>query len=254
MRVCYFLQRWGSTSMFTYGVFRTHWRPSVTTNGILGWTHLGSSRIFLFIVKPNGITFICIVLIKYQVSQVSNFYSKIYLIGWIKKIANMSCYSIKLLTFPFCFLPNIYIITCVPSFLSHCLNQCWGSVTFWYGSGSADHYLWLMDLTHFFSDFKDAKKKYFLNIFFYNLPIGTLSSVLKISIFFKNFILQALFQFAQHLFEKREGSRSVPLTNGSDSGRPKTCWSGSGSGSSSGFGSQTLVWQQFWLPSTVFYV
>jgi hypothetical protein len=42
-------------------------------------------------------------------------------------------------------------------------EQCWGSVTFWYGleSGSADPYLWLMDPdpapdpTTFFNDFKD---------------------------------------------------------------------------------------------------
>ncbi len=34
-------------------------------------------------------------------------------------------------------------------------------------------------------------------------------------------ILQALFQSAQHLYEKRERSRSVPLSNGSSSGRPK---------------------------------
>jgi hypothetical protein len=31
------------------------------------------------------------------------------------------------------------------------------------------------------------------------------------------FILQALFQSSQHLYEKREGSGSVPLTNGSES-------------------------------------
>jgi hypothetical protein len=40
-----------------------------------------------------------------------------------------------------------------------------------------------------------------------------------------NFILQALFQSTQHLYEKREASGagygSVPLTNGSGSGRPK---------------------------------
>jgi hypothetical protein len=37
--------------------------------------------------------------------------------------------------------------------------QCWGSVTFWCGSGSPDQYLLLMDPdpTPFFSDFKDAK-------------------------------------------------------------------------------------------------
>jgi hypothetical protein len=81
------------------------------------------------------------------------------------------------------------------------------------------------DLTPFFMTFKDAKK----NIF-YNLPAGT-SSVLKIYFFAKilcqNFILQALFQAAQHLYEKREGSGavsgSIPLINGSGSGsgRPK---------------------------------
>ncbi len=43
-------------------------------------------------------------------------------------------------------------------------KQCWGSVTFWWGSGSSDSYLWLMDpnpipdATPFFSDFKDAKR------------------------------------------------------------------------------------------------
>jgi hypothetical protein len=44
-----------------------------------------------------------------------------------------------------------------------------------------------------------------------------------------NFFLQALFQSAQHLYEKREGSGSdpIPLTNGSRSGGPKTCGSGS---------------------------
>jgi hypothetical protein len=60
-------------------------------------------------------------------------------------------------------------------------NQCWGTVKFWCGSGSA---LWLTDpdpapdLNPFFRNFKDAKKQNF--IFFYNLPAGTLSSALKI--------------------------------------------------------------------------
>ncbi len=74
------------------------------------------------------------------------------------------------------------------SFLS---MQCWGSVTFWCGSrsGSPDRYLWLMDPdldpdptpepTPFFSDFQDAKKKFFLHILSYNLPASTLSSVFK---------------------------------------------------------------------------
>jgi hypothetical protein len=44
-------------------------------------------------------------------------------------------------------------------------------------------------------------------IFSYNLPTGTLFSVLKIEFFakilFYNPILQALFQFYQHLYEKK---------------------------------------------------
>ncbi len=56
------------------------------------------------------------------------------------------------------------------------------------------------DPTSFFSDFKDAKKKCF-RIFSYNLPAGKLLC--------QNFILQG------------SGDRSVLLTNGSASGRPK---------------------------------
>ncbi len=43
------------------------------------------------------------------------------------------------------------------------LQQCSGSVTFWYGSGSEDSYLWLteMDRALFISDFQDAQKKFF---------------------------------------------------------------------------------------------
>ncbi len=41
--------------------------------------------------------------------------------------------------------------------------------------------------------------------------------------------MQAIFKSAQHIYEKVEGSGSVPLTNGSGSGRPKTI-SVSGSG------------------------
>jgi hypothetical protein len=71
------------------------------------------------------------------------------------------------------------------------------------------------------------QKKDFFIFFSYNLPSGTLSSVLIIlflaKILCKNFILQTLFQSAQHLYEKREGSGSgsIPLTNRSRSGRPK---------------------------------
>jgi hypothetical protein len=64
--------------------------------------------------------------------------------------------------------------------------QCWGSVTFWCGSGSRsgspNPYLWLMDPdpTTFFKDFKDFIKKFLFIYFSYNLPIGTSSSDFKI--------------------------------------------------------------------------
>ncbi len=50
------------------------------------------------------------------------------------------------------------------------LKQCWGSVTFRCGSGSAP------DPTPFFSDFKVAKNSFFF-IFFYNLPASTFFSL-----------------------------------------------------------------------------
>jgi hypothetical protein len=73
------------------------------------------------------------------------------------------------------------------------------------------------DPTPFFTDLKDAKKNIFSIFFSHNLPTSTSSSVYVIS--------QALFQSAQHIYEKREGSGagsgSVTLTNGfrSRSGR-----------------------------------
>jgi hypothetical protein len=67
--------------------------------------------------------------------------------------------------------------------------QCWGSVIFLCGSGSGspDPYLWLMDPdpTPFFIDFKDAIKHFFSYVFLIT------------------FILQALFQSAQHIYEKK---------------------------------------------------
>jgi hypothetical protein len=73
--------------------------------------------------------------------------------------------------------------------------------------------------------------KKILHIFFLinYLPAGTLSVVIKIQFFAKilcqNFILKALFQSAQHLYEKWEGagSGSIPLTlMDPDPGGPKT--------------------------------
>ncbi len=65
------------------------------------------------------------------------------------------------------------------------------------------------DPTPFFNDFKDAKN--FFIALSCNFPAG-----IKL-IFGKIFSLQALFQFPQHLYEKREGfgstDGSIPLTN-----------------------------------------
>jgi hypothetical protein len=76
---------------------------------------------------------------------------------------------------------------------AQCFLQCWGTVTFWCGSGSPDPYLSLMDPvpnldptpdpTPFFNDFKDVNKIVFFLFFSYNLPTGTSSSVLKIYFF-----------------------------------------------------------------------
>ena len=62
------------------------------------------------------------------------------------------------------------------------------------GSGSRVPYLWQIDpdRTLFFSDFKVAQKVYFLYIFSYNLPAGTLSSVLKFKFLLK-FLVKILF-------------------------------------------------------------
>ncbi len=42
---------------------------------------------------------------------------------------------------------------------SFLFKQCNGSVTFWYGSGSAVPCLWLMDPDNFVTDLQDANKK-----------------------------------------------------------------------------------------------
>jgi hypothetical protein len=69
------------------------------------------------------------------------------------------------------------------------------------------------------------QKNIFFLIFSYNLPVTTLSSVLKIK-FFAKFCVKSL--FCKHYFSplnifmkkgERSGSGSIPLTNGSGSGR-----------------------------------
>jgi hypothetical protein len=88
--------------------------------------------------------------------------------------------------------------------------QCWGSVIFWCGSGSADPYLWLTDSapdpdptpdTLFFSDFKDAKKKFFFFLITYSHAHYLQSKKFN---FFLKFGPKIL--FCKHYF-----SRSIPL-------------------------------------------
>ncbi len=109
-----------------------------------------------------------------------------------------------------------------------------GTRDIWFGSGSSDPYLWLMDPdpdqtpdpTLLSSVTLKMQKKKFPLFFSYNLPTGTLSLVLKFNFLLKFctkiLFFQALFQYAQQFFENREGSVSIPLTNGSGSGRPKS--------------------------------
>jgi hypothetical protein len=95
------------------------------------------------------------------------------------------------------------------------------------------------DPTPFFNDFKDVKKNYFFKFFSNNLSTGTVHHLQSkkfhflLNFYVKILFCQALFQSAQHIYGKREGSGSgsVPLTNEDpDPGGPKTCRScGSGS-------------------------
>jgi hypothetical protein len=78
-----------------------------------------------------------------------------------------------------------------------------GSVPLTNGSGSGSGST--PDPTYFFIDFKDVKNKFFFILF--------------LIICQQAHHIQS--QSAQHIYAKREGSGSVPLTNGSGSGRSK---------------------------------
>jgi hypothetical protein len=78
--------------------------------------------------------------------------------------------------------------------------------------------------TPLFRDFKDAKKLIFSSYFFLiTYPQArTLSSVLKIKVFAKNFVLKPLyFPYYFRKGKKVFGSGSLPLTDGSGFWRPK---------------------------------
>jgi hypothetical protein len=115
-------------------------------------------------------------------------------------------------------------------------NQCWGSVTFCCGSGSFGFVPLTNrsgsgppppDPTPFFSSVNLRMQKRFFSSYFFLITYPQAQYLQSYTIFAKllclNFILQALFKSAQHLYEKKEGSGSgfIPMTNGSGSGRPK---------------------------------
>ncbi len=112
-------------------------------------------------------------------------------------------------------------------------NQCWGSVAFWCGSGSADPYFWLMDpdpdptadTIPFFSDHRNITGTFSLNF------------MLK---FWVNIFCEHYFSRSTHLWE-RKGKEPDPylLLMDPDPGVPKTCGSGSYRCSHSGFKPKT---------------
>ncbi len=86
--------------------------------------------------------------------------------------------------------------------------QCWGSVTFWCGSGSLDPYHWPIDPTPFFDDLKDVKILIFIIFFLITYPqVHHLQSQ---NLYFlpkfcvKILCCQALFPSAQDIYGKRE--------------------------------------------------
>ncbi len=105
--------------------------------------------------------------------------------------------------------------------LTGCNKKCLRSVKFWCGSGSAP-------LTNGSGSdsFLQYTKKIFLIFFLITYPQAHYLQDEKVNFFpkfcVKILFLKALFQSAQHLYDKKEGSGSVHMTHGSDTGGPKT--------------------------------
>ncbi len=97
--------------------------------------------------------------------------------------------------------------------------QCSGSITFWYGSGSSDPYRLLTDSAPdpalFVSDLKVANRKFFAITFWRYICIILHREKVEKSQNSRNE------GFSQYFCLMMRGSGSVPLTNGSGSGRPK---------------------------------
>ncbi len=100
-----------------------------------------------------------------------------------------------------------------------CYKQCWRSVTFWCGSGSADPYLWLMDPIPFFGYFKEVEKLIFFPYFLLWLTHRHIIFSLKNLIFCYNY-------FRKGKDPYQEQDPYLWLMD-PDPGGPKTCGSGS---------------------------
>ncbi len=112
-------------------------------------------------------------------------------------------------------------------------KQCFGAMTFWCGSGSADPCLWLMDpdpgsgscyFRHRPSrcQQKTNFRKVFLLITFWR-HIYIIFQKKKIQKQLQNTRNQG-FSYYFCLLIEESGSGSIPLTNGSGSRRPKNMW------------------------------
>jgi hypothetical protein len=101
-------------------------------------------------------------------------------------------------------------------------KQCCGSVTFWYGSGSADPYLWLTDPDHLFSSKWQLKINFFEYFFAYYFLKLHLHHFLKIKSPKKSQNSRNLgFSYYFCLMIEGSGSGSIYRTNGSGAGRPQ---------------------------------
>jgi hypothetical protein len=117
-----------------------------------------------------------------------------------------------------------FVLKPTKSCLTACCTQCCGSMTFWYGSRSADPCLWPMDQDPAIDpaildlDLQDTKKKLFFSEVFCLLLFEHLQYILflrlKVINKSQNSRNQGFYNYFCLMIELY-GSRSVPLTNGS---------------------------------------
>jgi hypothetical protein len=121
-------------------------------------------------------------------------------------------------------------------------KQCWGSVTFWYGSGSEDPYLWLTDPDPARPSRWQLNKSFFYLVFLYYFLKLHLHHFSKIKVIKKSQnIRNEGFSYYFLLEERRSGAGAVPGTNGSGSGRAKK-FESYGSGSPTLPGRNFMFW------------